>query len=179
MPKRSMIAILRYRCFVIKTVVVIITSFCQSCFSKEMDPVPRNNIAVNGAFVTLYGYASKGPKIESHICRSMLNCGHLCLKNPQCLSYNYQLSTAPNGLCELSQVGIASEQEREKLKKMPGFVFVQAVRTDLVRPHLVLLSIVFSEENKSEPLCFLYLNIRKTSLFLLKIKKAPRIVQPF
>ena len=50
-----------------------------------------------------------------------------------CVSYNYQLSGSRDGTCELSEEGIASKEERdERLKQIPGFVFVQTVRKDLV-----------------------------------------------
>ena len=102
--------------------------FWPTYFSQEADPAPPNNIAINGAFITLYGYVSKGLKLERHSCRSMLQCGHLCLKNAKCVSFNYQVSSVCNGLCELSE-GIASEEERnERL----SFVFVQTIRKDMV-----------------------------------------------
>ena len=103
------------------------------CFSQKEGPATINKIAVNGAFITLYGYASKGPKLERHPCRSMLDCGHLCLKNAKCFSFNYQVSTLSSGLCELSEQTITSKEESHTLEKTPGFVFVQTVRKDLVR----------------------------------------------
>ena len=112
------------------TVIFILFRFC---LSQKSDRVPANAIAVDGAFITIPGYASKGPKLERHTCRSMLQCSHLCLKNSKCASYNYQVSTARNSLCELSEDGIVSTEERDaRLKKIPGFVFVQTVRKDLV-----------------------------------------------
>ena len=113
--------------------VAILMLFWPTCFSQKAGPAPPNNIAIHGAFITLYGYVSKGPKLERHSCKSMLQCGHLCLENAKSVSFNYQVSSVRNGLCELSEEGIASEQERDKrLKAMLGFVFVQGVRKDMV-----------------------------------------------
>lgn len=100
---------------------------------QEADPKKPDNIFANGAFITLYGYASTGPKLERKTCKSMLQCGHFCLKNSKCVSYNYQLSLSRGGTCELSEEGIVSKEERDaRLKQKPGFVFVQTVRKDLV-----------------------------------------------
>ena len=115
-----------------KKVAVIFLLF-RFCLSQKSDRVPANGIAVDGAFITLHGYASKGPKLERRTCRSMLQCSHLCLKNSKCASYNYRVSTARHSLCELSEEGIVSTEEGDaRLKKMPGFVFIQTVRKDLV-----------------------------------------------
>ena len=93
-------------------------SLLHHCCSQQVDPVPPNSIAINGPFITLHGYASIGPKLERHTCQSMLQCGHLCLMNPKCISFNYQVSSARNGLCELSVEGIVSNEERSKLKQI-------------------------------------------------------------
>ena len=115
-----------------KVTAILLLFHC--CLSQEAVRVAANAISVDGAFITLPGYASKGPKLERHSCRSMLQCSHLCLKNPKCVSYNYQVSAARNSLCELSEEGIVSTEERDAhLKKTPGFVFVQTVRRDMVR----------------------------------------------
>ncbi|XP_078372006.1 uncharacterized protein LOC144655593 [Oculina patagonica] len=116
--------------FFVKYIFIII-SLLNRCFPEEVDPVPPNNIFINGAFIHLHGYASKGPKLGRQTCWSLLRCAHLCLKYPKCSSVNYQVSEARNGLCELSEEGIASNEERIKLNKMPGFVFVQIMRKDL------------------------------------------------
>lgn len=106
---------------------------CHRLSFQGADPAPVNNIAVNGAFITLHGYAVKGPMLGSHICRSMLQCCHLCLKNSKCVSYNYEVSNARNGKCEISEESIQSKEERDaRLERMPGFVFVQITRKDLV-----------------------------------------------
>ena len=91
-----------------------------------------SKIAVNGAFVTLYGYSLKGPKLERHYCRSMLDCGHLCLRKAKCFSFNFQVSTVRSGLCGLSEQTISLKEESNALMKTPGFVFVQTVRKDLI-----------------------------------------------
>ena len=49
------------------------------------------------------------------------------------MSFNYQVSFPRSGLCELSEEGILSKERREMLRKIPGFVFVQTERKDLVR----------------------------------------------
>lgn len=124
----------------------IIMSLWHQCCSQQMDPVPPNSIAINGALITVHGYAATGPKLERHTCRSMLHCGHLCLKNPKCISFNYQVSSVRNGLCELSEEGIVSSEELGKLNQMPGFVFVQTVRRDLVRLQFVWSLVSFCLE---------------------------------
>ena len=115
----------------VKTFAVIIF-LSNRWFAQEVDPVQPNNIAINGAYITLHEYASRGPTIGRHSCWSLLQCAHLCVKSPNCSSFNYQVSAVRDALCELSNASIASNEERDKLKKMPGFVFVQIVRTDLV-----------------------------------------------
>ena len=131
----------------VKTFAVIIF-LSNRCVAQEIDPVPPNNISINGAYITLHQYASGGPKIGRHICWSLLQCAHLCVKSPECSSFNYQVSAARNALCELSNESITSRKERDKLKKTPGFVFVQIMRNDLVSFRFVR---IFS--------CFLYLPI--------------------
>lgn len=97
---------------------------CHRLSFQGVDPAPVNNIAV-----TLYGYAVKGPMLGGHICRSMLQCCHLCLKNSKCVSYNYEVSNAGNGKCEISEERIQSKEERDaRLERMPGCVFVQITR---------------------------------------------------
>lgn len=127
--------------------IVIIILLWDRCFSEEVDPVPPNNIFVNGAFIHLHGYASKGSKLRRQTCWSLLQCAHLCLKYPKCSSFNYQDSEARNGLCELSEESIASNEERTKLNRMPDFVFVQIMRKDLVRfrfsPFIEIFSSLF------------------------------------
>ena len=91
-----------------------------------------SKIAVNGAFVTLYEYSLKGPKLERHSCRSMVDCGHLCLRKAKCFSFNFQVSTVGSGLCELSEQTISLKEESNTLMRTPGFVFVQTVTKDLV-----------------------------------------------
>lgn len=132
----------------VKTFAVI-TFLLNRCFPQEVDPVPPNNIDIDGAYITLHEYASRGPKIGRHTCWSLLQCAHLCVKRPRCTSFNYQVSVARNALCELSEESIASNEEREKLKKMPGFVFVQIMRKDLVS--FRICSIIFAF---SFPFCF-------------------------
>jgi len=117
--------------FIGKTFAVIIF-LSNRCFALEIDPVPPNNISINGAFITLHQYASGGPKIGRHTCWSLLQCAHFCVTSPKCSSFNYQVSAARNALCELSNESITSTKERDKLKKMPGFAFVQITRKDLV-----------------------------------------------
>ena len=114
-------------------VVIFLSDRCLDFFlAQEVNSVLPNNIAINGAYITLPQYASRGPMIGRHACRSLLQCGHLCVKSPKCSSFNYQVSAKDNALCELSNESITSSEEREKLKKMPGFVFVQLMRKDLV-----------------------------------------------
>lgn len=135
-----MLPISSYGLYFVKNVAIIILLLNPiPCFLQEFDPVPPNNVAVNGAFITLHKYASKGPKLERRTCSSLLNCGHFCLKHRKCYSFNYQVSVAHNGLCELSEETIISIEERNKLKKMPGFVFVQIMRTYLVRFQFILM----------------------------------------
>ena len=122
-----------YRMHLLKNFAIIMFSLHRSCLPKEIDPVPPTSLSINGAYITLYGYASKGPKLDRHMSRSMLHCSHLCLKNTRCISFNYQVSFPRSGLCELSEEGILSKERREMLRKMPGFVFVQTERKDLVR----------------------------------------------
>lgn len=126
----------------VKTFAVIIF-LPNRCFAQEVDPVPPNNIAINGAYITLYQYASRGLKIGRHTCPSLLQCAHLCVKSPNCFSFNYQVSAPRNALCELSNESITSSEEQETLKKMPGFVFVQIMRKDLVSFRFVLIFVSF------------------------------------
>lgn len=126
----------------VKTFAVIIF-LPNRCFAQEVDPVPPNNIAINGAYITLYQYASRGLKIGRHTCPSLLQCAHLCVKSPNCYSFNYQVSAPRNALCELSNESITSSEEQETLKKMPGFVFVQIMRKDLVSFRFVLIFVSF------------------------------------
>ena len=121
----------------LKTFAAIIF-LANGCISQEVDPVPPNNIAINGAYITLHQYASRGLKIGRRTCPSLLQCAHLCVKSPKCSSFNYQVSASRNALCELSNESITSSEQREKLKKMPGFVFVQIMRKDLVSFRFVL-----------------------------------------
>ena len=125
-------------CFVERVITLLLV--LQWCFSQKVDRKTPDTIVSNGAFITLYGYASTGPKLGRHTSRSMLQCGHLCLQNYKCVSFNYHVSSLSSGLCELSEQGINSEEDRETLAKMPGFVFVQIVRKDMVR---IFLSIIF------------------------------------
>ena len=118
-------------CFVERVITLLLV--LQWCFSKEACRTTPDTIVSNGAFITLYGYSSTGPKLERHTLRSMLQCGHLCLQNHKCVSFNYEVSSLSSGLCELSEQGLNSQEERETLARMPGFVFVQIARKDLVR----------------------------------------------
>lgn len=138
--------ITRFGLHLVKKIVIIIiftTVLLNRCFPEEIDPVPPNNIVINGAFITLHGYGSKGPMLGRHSCWSMLRCAHLCLKHPKCSSFNYQVLEARNGLCELSEQSLASKEERTKLNKMPGFFFVQIVRKDLVRFRFARFRFIF------------------------------------
>lgn len=129
--KNKMLPISLSGLHLVKTFAVIIF-LLNRCFAQEVDAVQPNNIVINGAYITLPEYASEGPKIERRTCLSLIQCTHLCVKSPQCSSINYRVSAARNGLCELSNASIASNEERNKLKKMPGFVFAQIMRIDLV-----------------------------------------------
>lgn len=133
-----------------KRLLIILLLLRNPCFSKQFEPAPPNNIVVHGAVITLYGYAARGPHLGRHTCRSMLDCSHLCLKNTKCSSFNYQVSSDRSGSCELSRQGISSEEERDTLTEMPGFVFVQIVRNDLVSFLLLLFKKIraFPIENK-------------------------------
>ena len=133
------LSIRRYEHHAVTRTFAVILLLWHRGFLQNVNPVVATNIAFNGAFITVLGYVSNGPKLERRTCQSMLHCSHLCLKRSKCVSFNYELSKGINGLCELSERGIASEKEREKLKKMPGFVFVQTVRQDLVRKLSVFL----------------------------------------
>ena len=122
-----MTIILRCKSFSAKNIVIVqLLLLCRS-LTQGIDHL-SNEVAVNGAFLTLHGYASNGPTLGRYDCRSILQCGHLCLKNFRCLSFNYQELSIRNGFCELSGVSVGSKHERDKLiRKMPGFVFVQLV----------------------------------------------------
>ena len=120
------------RGYTVKSLLIIFLLCRDPCSSHKLLPAPLNNIAVNGAVITLHGYASRGPHLRRHTCRSMLDCSHFCLKNSKCSSFNYQVSSGRSGLCELSRQGISSEEERDTLTEIPGFVFVQIARNDLV-----------------------------------------------
>ena len=122
----------RYKQSILEPLFVLML-LCDRRSMQEADPIEPDNVFVNGAFITLYGYASTGPKLERKTCRSMLQCGHFCLKNSMCVSYNYQLSGSRDG--HANSVRRASPQKRNAtkgLKQIPGFVFVQTVRKDLV-----------------------------------------------
>ena len=136
----------RCRRFAVQIIFVIMLLLWYRCVPQE---VPPNSITINGAFITLHGYILRGAKLGRYNCRSMLQCGHLCLKNPQCFSFNYQDLITRNGLCELSEESIASKEEYEMLTKMPGFIFVQTVRKDLVRLIVVILLLNISFQKKT------------------------------
>lgn len=129
----AMARVSEYRMHLLKNFAIMMFSLHRSCLPKEIDPVPPTSLSINGAYITLYGYASKGPKLDRHMSRSMLHCSHLCLKNTRCISFNYQVSFPRSGLCELSEEGILSKERCEMLRKIPGFIFVQTERKDLVR----------------------------------------------
>lgn len=129
----AMARVSEYRMHLLKNFAIIMFSLHRSCLPKEINPVPPTSLSINGAYITLYGYASKGPKLNRHMSRSMLHCSHLCLKNTRCISFNYQVSFPRSGLCELSEEGILSKERCEMLRKIPGFIFVQTERKDLVR----------------------------------------------
>lgn len=84
--KRSVGLTLHFR-RILRKVAVLLLWYC--CFTQEADHVVPKNIAFEGSFITLYGYASKGPKLERLTCQSILQCGHLCLKNPKCVSFSW------------------------------------------------------------------------------------------
>lgn len=123
-----MILIFRCKSFSAKNIVIVQLLLLYRRLTQGIDHLSPNQVTVNGAFLTLHGYASNGPTLGRYDCRSILQCGHLCLKNFRCLSFNYQELSIRNGFCELSGVSVGSRQERDKLiRKMPGFVFVQLV----------------------------------------------------
>lgn len=84
--KRSVGLTLHFR-RILRKVAVLLLWHC--CFTQEAGHVVPKNIAFEGSFITLYGYASKGPKLERLTCQSILQCGHLCLKNPKCVSFSW------------------------------------------------------------------------------------------
>lgn len=130
--KRKNMLVIEFAICMVERVITLLLVL-QWCFSQETRLTTPDTIVSNGAFITLYGYSSTVPKLERHTVRSMLQCGHLCLQNYKCVSFNYQFSSLGSGLCELSEQAINSQEERETLAKMPGLVFVQIARKDLVR----------------------------------------------
>ena len=67
----------RYKQSILEPLFVLML-LCDRRSMQEADPIEPDNVFVNGAFITLYGYASTGPKLERKTCRSMLQCGHFC-----------------------------------------------------------------------------------------------------
>ena len=61
----AMARVSEYRMHLLKNFAIIMFSFHRSCLPKEINPVPPTSLSINGAYITLYGYASKGPKLEA------------------------------------------------------------------------------------------------------------------
>ena len=128
----AMARVSEYRMHLLKNFAIIMFSLHRSCLPKEIDPVPPTSLSINGAYITLYGYASKGPKLDRHMSRSMLHCSHLCLKNTRCISFNYQVSFPRSGLCELSEEGnviicyLASSSSSSSSSSLFDFIIVRS-----------------------------------------------------
>lgn len=116
-----------------KTIVVVL--FCYGhVVPQETDPVPPDNVEAIGSYIFRYGYGVMGSKLERKTSTSILHCNHFCLKNSKCVSFNYQLTGNSHGSCELSEQGVVSREESDGvLEDIPGCIFVQTVRQDLVR----------------------------------------------
>ena len=135
-----MTLIFRCKRFSAKNIVIVQLLLLYRSLTQGIVHLSPNEVAVNGAFLTLHGYASNGPRLGRYDCRSILQCGHLCLKNFRCLSFNYQELSIRNGFCELSGVSVGSRHERDKLiRKMPGFVFVQLLGKPPVSDRFTLI----------------------------------------
>lgn len=76
-----------------------------------------------------------GHTYKSLLTRGILGCGHKCLADPKCTSYNYQTSATKDGVCELNENSI---EGGELVEERPGFVFVR-MRRKTVGTLLILL----------------------------------------
>ncbi|KAL9978732.1 hypothetical protein ACROYT_G016287 [Oculina patagonica] len=66
-----------------------------------------------------------GHTYKSLSTRGIFGCGHKCLADPKCTSYNYQTSAIKDGVCELNENRI---EGKEHFEERSGFVFVRMRR---------------------------------------------------
>ena len=72
--------------------------------------------------VTYYNEVLTGHTYKSILTSGIFGCGHVCLADPRCTSYNCQTSAVGQGICELNDGEFSSKRH---LVKKQGFVFVQ------------------------------------------------------
>ena len=86
-------------------------------------PVTRNNLVLAGRVYQML-YVGE-----------WLSCIQACYDDPRCTSYNYGISAADNGLCELNDCGFQDwcERDTKYLIYFPNFVF-QEIRKCQVFP---------------------------------------------
>ena len=77
----------------------------------------------------VYDYVLLGYRIASFNTMGSFSCAHRCLAHDKCKSYNYDMSAAQQGLCELNS---GTRDESKHLEYKPGFVYVEAVLKKLV-----------------------------------------------
>ena len=65
-----------------------------------------------------------GQNYKSVITRGIFGCGHKCLTDPACTSYNYQHSASQGGLCELNEE-CTEQRKSERFEERRGFVLVR------------------------------------------------------
>ena len=66
-----------------------------------------------------------GHTYKSLLTRGIFSCGHKCLADPMCTSYNYQTSAIKDGVCQLNENSV---EEKETFEERRGFVFVRMMR---------------------------------------------------
>lgn len=87
-----------------------------------------------------------GHRYKSLLTRGILSCGHKCLADPMCSSYNYQTSAIKDGVCELNENNLEGKKRFEKRR---GFVFVRMKRKKVGS----LLVLIISKTSKRS-ICF-------------------------
>lgn len=95
----------------------------KGCRNGDVSPVTRNNLVLAGRVYQML-YVGE-----------WLSCIQACYDDPRCTSYNYGISAADNGLCELNDCGFQDwcEIDTKYLIYFPNFVF-QEIRKCQVFP---------------------------------------------
>lgn len=103
---------------IISTLFVFAASLAQLQESEKIE----QHLSFPGAFITRLDCTHNIRPFRRSTVDGLLSCGHACLKDDRCLSFNYKVSARRKGLCELNDAGISKDDE---LEKRPGFIYVQ------------------------------------------------------